>query len=75
MKRMFAGYGYQLYDARFLSRMSRGGGRRKDFRANAIKKALAVSKFTGYPAVADDSGLEVKPWAVPRGFFRTVCRR
>jgi len=31
----------------------------KTFRANAIKKALSVAKFTGYPAVADDSGLEV----------------
>jgi len=30
------------------------------FRANAKKKALAVARFTGCPALADDSGLEVK---------------
>lgn len=32
----------------------------KTFRANAVKKALTVSRFTGYPAIADDSGLEVR---------------
>jgi len=31
----------------------------KTFRANALKKARAVSRFTGKPALADDSGLEV----------------
>ncbi|MEW6214011.1 MAG: XTP/dITP diphosphatase, partial [Nitrospirota bacterium] len=29
------------------------------FEANAIKKAVAVAKYTGKPAIADDSGLEV----------------
>lgn len=29
------------------------------FTGNAIKKAVAVSNFTGLPAMADDSGLEV----------------
>lgn len=29
------------------------------FEANATKKALAVAKYTGKPALADDSGLEV----------------
>ena len=29
------------------------------FEANAIKKALAVARYTGRPALADDSGLEV----------------
>lgn len=29
------------------------------FEANAIKKALSVASFTGMPALADDSGLEV----------------
>lgn len=59
MERMFAGY-----EIRFLTLDSfpdcpeviEDG---KTFRANALKKALAISKFTGYPAVADDSGLEV----------------
>lgn len=31
----------------------------KTFRANALKKACAVARFTGHPALADDSGLEV----------------
>jgi len=30
------------------------------FRANAKKKALAVARYTGCPALADDSGLEVQ---------------
>lgn len=29
------------------------------FEGNAVKKALAVARFTGKPAIADDSGLEV----------------
>ncbi|MEW6674508.1 MAG: XTP/dITP diphosphatase [Nitrospirota bacterium] len=29
------------------------------FEANAVKKAMAVAKYTGKPALADDSGLEV----------------
>ncbi|MHB8881107.1 MAG: XTP/dITP diphosphatase [Thermodesulfovibrionales bacterium] len=31
----------------------------KTFRANSLKKARAVAAFTGRPAIADDSGLEV----------------
>jgi XTP/dITP diphosphohydrolase len=30
------------------------------FEENAIKKALTIAKYTGKPALADDSGLEVK---------------
>lgn len=30
------------------------------FEANAVKKALAVARYTGQPALADDSGLEVE---------------
>ena len=29
------------------------------FEANAIKKAVVIAKYTGKPAIADDSGLEV----------------
>jgi len=32
----------------------------RSFEANAVKKARAVARATGRPAVADDSGLEVK---------------
>lgn len=31
----------------------------RTFRANALKKGHAVARFTGHPALADDSGLEV----------------
>jgi XTP/dITP diphosphohydrolase len=41
----------------------------KTFRANALKKALTVAKFTGYPAVADDSGLEVTALGGAPGVF------
>lgn len=69
MKRMFSGH-----DIRFLTLTSfpdcpdvvEDG---KTFRANAIKKALAVSRFTGKPAVADDSGLEVKALGGAPGIF------
>jgi len=29
-------------------------------RANAVKKAIAIARYTGLPAVADDTGLEVE---------------
>jgi len=39
------------------------------FRANAKKKALTVARYTGCPALADDSGLEVKALAGAPGVF------
>lgn len=59
MKRMFAGY-----DIRFETLNAFPGCPEvledgKTFRANALKKAVAVSSYTGCPALADDSGLEV----------------
>ncbi|MEJ2685232.1 MAG: XTP/dITP diphosphatase [Candidatus Sulfobium sp.] len=41
----------------------------KTFRANAVKKALQVALFTGCPAVADDSGLEVSALGGAPGVF------
>jgi XTP/dITP diphosphohydrolase len=41
----------------------------KTFRANAVKKATAVSRFTGHYAVADDSGLEVMALGGAPGVF------
>lgn len=69
MKRMFAGY-----NIRFITLDSFPGCPEvvedgKTFRANALKKALAVAKFTGYPAVADDSGLEVTALGRAPGVF------
>jgi len=59
MSRMFKGC-----DLRFLTLEAFPGcpdveedGR--TFRANALKKGRAVARFTGHPALADDSGLEV----------------
>jgi XTP/dITP diphosphohydrolase len=69
MKRIFAGY-----EICFLTLNSFAGCPEvvedgKTFRANAVKKATAVSKFTGCPAVADDSGLEVKALGGAPGVF------
>lgn len=41
----------------------------KTFRANAVKKAVAVAQYTGLPAVADDSGLEVDALGGAPGVF------
>lgn len=39
------------------------------FSENAVKKAVAVARRTGYPAVADDSGLEVDALGGAPGVF------
>lgn len=39
------------------------------FEANAVKKAVTVSKWTGKPALADDSGLEVDALGGAPGVF------
>ena len=59
MKRMFGGYGINFITLRSFPGCPEVVEDGKTFRANAVKKAIAVSKFTGCPAVADDSGLEV----------------
>ena len=41
----------------------------KTFRANAVKKAVSISKITGHPAIADDSGLEVRALGGAPGIF------
>jgi len=41
----------------------------RTFRANAKKKALTVARYTGCPALADDSGLEVKALDKAPGVF------
>jgi XTP/dITP diphosphohydrolase len=69
MKRIFEGYGIS-----FLALDSFPGcpdviEDGKTFRENALKKALAIAKFTGYPAVADDSGLEVTALGGAPGVF------
>ncbi|MBW6508291.1 MAG: XTP/dITP diphosphatase [Desulfuromonadales bacterium] len=39
------------------------------FKDNAIKKALTLARFSGYPALADDSGLSVDVLAGAPGVF------
>jgi XTP/dITP diphosphohydrolase len=41
----------------------------KTFKANAVKKAVEISKCTGCPAIADDSGLEVRALGGAPGVF------
>ncbi len=41
----------------------------KTFRQNAVKKAVSIAKYTGCPAIADDSGLEVMALRRAPGVF------
>jgi XTP/dITP diphosphohydrolase len=69
MKRMFGGYNISFITLNSFPACPEVVEDGKTFRANALKKALAVSKFTGYPAVADDSGLEVEALGGAPGVF------
>jgi len=69
LRRMFA-----AYKIRFLTIDSFPGcpdveEDGKTFRANAVKKAVEISKCTGCPAIADDSGLEVRALGGAPGVF------
>lgn len=69
LTRMFSGY-----EIRFLGLDSFPGCPEvvedgKTFRANAVKKAVHVSKFTGCPSIADDSGLVVPALGGAPGVF------
>lgn len=69
LTRMFSGF-----PIRFLSldsfpecpEISEDG---KTFRANALKKAMGIAKFTRCPAIADDSGLAVDALGGAPGIF------
>jgi len=69
MKRMFDGFGISFITLDSFPDFPEVLEDGKTFRANALKKARAVSKFTGYPAVADDSGLEVEALGGAPGVF------
>lgn len=69
MKRMFEGFGIRFVTLDAFPDCPEVLEDGKTFRANALKKARAVSKFTGYPAVADDSGLEVGALGGAPGVF------
>jgi XTP/dITP diphosphohydrolase len=69
MKRMFADYDISFVTLKSFPGCPEVAEDGKTFRANALKKALAVSKFTGHTAVADDSGLEVAALGGAPGVF------
>ncbi|MDH4231326.1 MAG: XTP/dITP diphosphatase [Nitrospirota bacterium] len=69
MKRMFAGHDFNFVTLNSFPGCPEVVEDGKTFRANAAKKARAVSKFTGLPAVADDSGLEVAALGGAPGIF------
>jgi XTP/dITP diphosphohydrolase len=69
MKRMFAGYDIEfrtMDDFPDCPEVVEDG---KTFRANAVKKAVAVARSTGCIALADDSGLEVSALKGAPGVF------
>jgi XTP/dITP diphosphohydrolase len=69
MKRMFAGYNLRFLTLSSFPDCPEVVEDGKTFRANAMKKARAVAEFTGLPAVADDSGLEVRALGAAPGVF------
>ena len=69
MKRMFAGYNINFVTLDAFPGCPEVTEDGETFRANALKKAKVISKFTGHPAVADDSGLEVKGLGGAPGVF------
>lgn len=69
IKRMFSGLNIQFLTLDSFPDCPTVVEDRKTFRENAIKKALNISKNTGYPAVADDSGLEVQALGSAPGIF------
>jgi XTP/dITP diphosphohydrolase len=69
ISRIFTGY-----DVRFLTLDSFPGCPEVEedgttFRQNAVKKAVSIAKFTGCPAIADESGLEVRALRGAPGIF------
>ncbi len=55
MSRMFEGYNIRFLTLEAFPGCPDVEEDGKTFRANALKKARAVAKFTGHPALADDS--------------------
>ncbi len=59
MRRLYAGYAISFRTLDAYPGCPEVAEDGRTFRANAVKKATAVARFTGCPALADDSGLEV----------------
>jgi XTP/dITP diphosphohydrolase len=69
MKRMFVGYKITFKPLDAFPGCPEVDEDGKTFQANAKKKALSAARYTGCPALADDSGLEVKALDRAPGVF------
>lgn len=69
MKRMFSGHEITFMTLDAFPGCPEVEEDGQTFRSNARKKALTVARVTGYPALADDSGLEVKALDMAPGVF------
>jgi XTP/dITP diphosphohydrolase len=69
IKRIFRGYNIRFVPLDAFPGCPEVEEDGKTFRANALKKALQISGFTGCPAIADDSGLEVEALGGAPGVF------
>ncbi len=69
MKRMFAGYGIRFLTVDAFPGCPDVVEDGATFRQNAVKKAVGIARFTGRPAIADDSGIEVKALGGAPGIF------
>ncbi len=69
MKRMFPGHKITFKTLDAFPECPEVEEDGQTFQANARKKALAVARFTGCPALADDSGLEVNALDMAPGVF------
>jgi XTP/dITP diphosphohydrolase len=59
LTRMFSGYAIRFLTLDSFPSCPEVVEDGETFRENALKKAIHVSRFTGCPSIADDSGLEV----------------
>jgi XTP/dITP diphosphohydrolase len=59
LTRIFSGYAIRFLTLDSFPRCPEVVEDGETFRENALKKAIHVSRFTGCPSIADDSGLEV----------------
>ena len=60
IKKAFAGFSVKVLTLESFPGCPKVREDRPDLQGNALKKALTIARFTGKPALADDTGLEVK---------------
>ncbi len=69
ISRMFDGYDIQFLTVDSFPGCPEVEEDGKTFRQNAVKKAVHIAEYTGCPAIADDSGLEVRALGGAPGVF------